>query len=314
MARLPRWIPDNALVEVSSRCFQGRFLLRPSDELNSVIIGVLGRALELFPVDLHAAAFLSNHYHLLATFPSTGVMSRFMAFVNRNLSIEVGKLHDWRGPMWEGRYNHSILDNATAVQITRLRYLLSQGSKEGLVLSPRDWPGVHCAKPLIDNQPLQGLWIDRTAVWAAKNRREPFDPKKHTRETSVYFQPLPCWSHLPPEDCSWRVQELIEEIERETASEHARHGTLPIGVQEVLKHSPHHRPRKVKWSPAPRVMAATRDARWALWRALQSVVVAYWHAAEMLAEGAQNVPFPPGTFPPRRPYVPSSADLKLGIP
>jgi REP element-mobilizing transposase RayT len=136
MSRIPRIIPDDSLVEVSNRCMQGRFLLCPSPELNEIILGVLGRALTLYPAILHAAVFLSNHYHLLATFPSTGVMSKFMGYLNRNLSIEIGKLHDWRGPMWQGRYHHSVVDDEPAIQIERLRYLLEQGVKEGLVASP----------------------------------------------------------------------------------------------------------------------------------------------------------------------------------
>jgi hypothetical protein len=216
----------------------------------------------------------------LGTFPSTGVMSAFMAYLNRNLSIEIGKLHDWRGPMWERRYHHSIVDNDPAIQIERLRYLLSQGVKEGLVFTPADWPGVHCAQALVDGLPLHGLWIDRTAIWVSKNRREPFDPDKHTRETTVRFQPLPCWRHLSPEAQRRRVRELVAEIERQAANEHRRNGTQPIGVRAILSQDPHHRPRKAKWSPAPRIMAATREARWALWRAVQAVMVAYGHAVE----------------------------------
>jgi hypothetical protein len=215
--------------------------------------------------------------------------------------------------MWERRYHHSIIDDDPAIQIEKLRYLLTQGVKEGLVFTPADWPGVHCAQALMDGLPLHGLWIDRTAIWVSKNRREPFDPEKHTRETIVQFHPLPCWQHLSPELQRRRVRELVAVIEREATSERQRHGSQPLGRQAILSQSPHHRPQKVKWSPAPRIMAATRQARWALWRALQAVVVAYYHAVERLAEGVRDVAFPEGTFPPRRPYVPSPADLKLRL-
>ncbi len=40
MARIPRWVPPNSLVEISCRCIQGRFLLRPSKALNAIFVGV----------------------------------------------------------------------------------------------------------------------------------------------------------------------------------------------------------------------------------------------------------------------------------
>jgi hypothetical protein len=250
---------------------------------------------------------------MLATFPSTGVLSKFMGYLNRNLSIEIGKLHDWRGPMWQGRYHHSVVDDDPAIQIERLRYLLEQGVKEGLVSSPTEWPGVHFANALMEQRPLEGLWIDRTAIWSAKNRGESFDAAKHTERTTVDFHPLPCWQHLTPDLQKKRVRTQVKEIERQAAARHQRDGTHPAGARVVMSRSPHHRPQKVKWAPAPRILAASRQARWALWRSLQDVVVAYYHAVERLAEGAKNVRFPEGTFPPRMPYVPSPADLRLGL-
>ena len=80
MGRRLRYIPDGgALVEITCRTLQGRHLLRPSKKLRSITHGVLAKALERYPVELHAFVFLSNHYHLLVTTPSAQVLARFMA-------------------------------------------------------------------------------------------------------------------------------------------------------------------------------------------------------------------------------------------
>ncbi|OJT26009.1 hypothetical protein BO221_09245 [Archangium sp. Cb G35] len=52
---------------VTSRCYQGRLLLRPSVEMNEVVGGVLARAVQQSAgsVRLHAFTFASNHFHLL---------------------------------------------------------------------------------------------------------------------------------------------------------------------------------------------------------------------------------------------------------
>jgi hypothetical protein len=53
MSRKLRFIPDGgALVEVTCRTVQGRLLLVPSPQLNDIILGVLGRAQRLHPVEI----------------------------------------------------------------------------------------------------------------------------------------------------------------------------------------------------------------------------------------------------------------------
>ena len=42
--------------------------------------------------------------------------------------------------------------------MSRLAYLLAHGVKEGLVASPYDWPGVHCARALVEGKPVSGRW------------------------------------------------------------------------------------------------------------------------------------------------------------
>ncbi len=66
MSRSPRFLPknkDGVLVEVSSRTVNAWALLRPSAELSDITVGVLGRSLEISPVEVVALSFLSNHHH-----------------------------------------------------------------------------------------------------------------------------------------------------------------------------------------------------------------------------------------------------------
>ncbi|MCP4664413.1 MAG: hypothetical protein GY856_54210, partial [bacterium] len=68
MSRSPRFLPknqDGVLVEVSSRTVNAWALMRPSTELSDVTVGVLGRSLEISPVEVVALSFLSTHHHML---------------------------------------------------------------------------------------------------------------------------------------------------------------------------------------------------------------------------------------------------------
>ena len=72
MARKIRFTPDGgALYEVTCRTVHSRFLLRPGPLLNEIIVGALGRAQRLYPLEICAFVFASNHFHLLARAVST---------------------------------------------------------------------------------------------------------------------------------------------------------------------------------------------------------------------------------------------------
>jgi REP element-mobilizing transposase RayT len=96
MARRLRFVPPDSLVEITCRTVQGRLLLRPSPLLNALALGVLARAARLYPVEIHAFAFLSNHYHLLLTVSSAQRLSAFMNYLNSNLAREAGRVAKWR--------------------------------------------------------------------------------------------------------------------------------------------------------------------------------------------------------------------------
>jgi hypothetical protein len=69
-------------------------LLRPSQEVNEVVGGVLG----------HAFTFASNHFHLLV-WARGAALASFMQYLRANLSRKVGRLVDWSGGFWERRYS-----------------------------------------------------------------------------------------------------------------------------------------------------------------------------------------------------------------
>ena len=112
-----RGLVENRLAEITTRTFQGRYLLRPSDEVDCTILGVLGRAQRRTEIDLCAFTFLSNHYHRLVVPESTKQLSEFMGFVNGNIARKVGPLHEWRGKLWDRRYQHILVSDEPAAQI-----------------------------------------------------------------------------------------------------------------------------------------------------------------------------------------------------
>jgi len=84
LRHVPKGEPYEAgtLVEVTCRTIHGRYLLRPSDELNEIVIGVLGYAQQSCPISVCGISVMSNHYHLLAVVKETNELSDFMCLFN----------------------------------------------------------------------------------------------------------------------------------------------------------------------------------------------------------------------------------------
>lgn len=313
MSRRLRFIPEGgALVEVTCRTIQGRFLLKPTDDLRTIIVGVLARAQSLSAVDVHAFVFLSNHYHLLLSVESALHLARFMNFLNSNLAREAGRMFKWREKFWGRRYQAIVVSEEEASQIDRLRYILSHGCKEGLTARPQDWPGAHCVMALVEGQPLRGAWFDRTREYAARTRGETFHRLEFSSVETIILEPLPCWRHLSKTKRRSRIREIVTGIETETVSRHAKEGTRPLGLKAVRAQHPHQRPRKLKRSLAPAFHAATKEARRELVEAYGWFLSAYRDAARRLRQGDRHASFPEGSFPPRLPFVGWIPDLAPG--
>lgn len=310
-----RFIPTGgALVEVTTRTQHGRLLLRPHPELNEIVRGILARAQRLYLADENGEAdgsglcgfcFLSNHFHLLVRVRNAKQLSSFMRYVNSNLAREVARLVDWHDHVWSRRYEAIVVSDEPEAQEARLRYLLSQGVKEGLVAHPAEWPGASSVESLQQGgaSAIEGLWFDRTREYFARRRGEDFHRLAYTAKETLSLLPLPCWEGLDLEERRGRVALLIAEIVAEARRQRGRRE--PLGVDLILRQRPHERSVHCKRSPAPRFHAATREARRQLYLAYYRFAGAYRIAAleRRLANDLGRSPYPRGCFPPAPPFV-----------
>ncbi len=68
------------------------------------MLGVVGRAQRLTSISIVGISVLSSHAHLLVVPQDAEQMSAFMCHVGRNISDEIGRLHDWPGKLVTRRY------------------------------------------------------------------------------------------------------------------------------------------------------------------------------------------------------------------
>ena len=305
MSRPLRFIPPGgALVEVTSRTLQGRFLLKPGTEANRRILGVLGRSLRRHSaIRLHAYTFLSNHYHLLLSIPDAPTLAAFMGYLNSNLGRELGRLYGWREKFWGRRYRAIPVSNEEKAQVERIDYFLGQACKEGLIAKPRQWPGVTWVHPVLSGREDVGIWRRRAEEYEARRQGNRSDPRDFSDREVVPLSPVPCWSHLSPAIYRSRVQQRIAQIERATYERHRKQGTHPLGRKAILRQNPHRRPKHLKRSPAPRFHCASRRARQRFWTAYNAFVESFRWAVDQFKKGQRNVTFPDGAFLPPIPLL-----------
>lgn len=305
-----RMFQDEGYYFVTSRCYQGRLLLRPSPEVNDVVGGVLAKAVQQSAnsVRLHAFTFASNHFHLLV-WARGAALAGFMQYLRANLSKKVGRLVDWSGGFWERRYSaEPVLDDEALVG--RLRYVLAHGVKEGLVDRCAEWPGLTCLPQLLGEARRRFRWFNWTKRWSKRTSEDRSTgagrfAEEWAEPVELEVAPLPCWKGMGAEERRRAVQCLVEAVEAE-----AQVRNKPaLGVREVREQHPHTRPQRLKRSPRPLGHASTRQALKELRERYRAFVAVFREAAARWMRGDFSARFPLFSFPPR--VVPSSSPSVL---
>lgn len=277
--------------------------MRPSSAANQAIRGTLGRAQRRTGLPVCALVFLSNHYHLLVAPDDEKQLSDFMRFTNTNLSKQLGRLHDWKGALFARRYRGIPVSDEEEAQVSRLRYILAHGVKEGLVSRPEDWPGVHSVSQLLRGEDqIHGVWHERTAIWKARQRGVVLPREERITREVLRLCPIPVWIDLSREERIELVRGIVAEIEEE-ARQRRRNGSRVLGEKKVRAQNPHDKPERSKKSAAPVAHAATVEVWLQMKIAYRDFVFAYREAADRLNAGLE-ASFPGGCFPSRGPFIP----------
>jgi REP element-mobilizing transposase RayT len=289
------------VIEVTCRTVHGRPLLHPSLRLNRLAIGVLARAQRRYDMHIHAFCFMSNHYHLLLTARDASQLARFMNFVQSNLAREAGRLAGWRERFWGRRYQAIPVSDEAAAQMLRLRYILTQGCKEGLVARPELWRGAQCVRQLVNGEhELTGKWVDRTRLYRAKLK----DPKAtigdFTSDETLTLTALPCFDGIAATDQRAWIRGCVEEICLEARAQAIKRRRTRARAATSRRSSSEVQP--LRRSPAPWFHAVSGLADQELHLIYAEFVALFRAAAEKLKRGVDAV-FPAGCFPPAGPYV-----------
>src|SRR5512137_359863 len=303
MPRPLRFIPENSLVEITTRTLQGRLLLRPSPELTDIILGIIGKAQALYSMTIHAFVFLSTHAHFLLSPTSAGQLALFMQFVNANVAKEAGRLHVWRERLWSRRYRSIVVADEKAAH-ARMRYILAHSAKEGLLASSASWPGPNCIAALSTGALLRGTWFDRSKKFLARQRGEHTRPMQFATTFDVKLTPLPCLQDITEDQRHAHYRRVLGEIQAKAEADNKEKSRTPMTVEAILAQDPHSKPASTDRSPAPFVHATDDSTEQEFRVAYRAFVDAFRAGALRLRDRAREIRgmFPLWAFPPQLPF------------
>lgn len=269
--------------------------MRPSQDVNDILGGVLARSLNRHSpaVTLHAYVFASNHLHLIVR-ARNGSLPSFMRYLLGNISKKLGGLIGWENAFWGRRYSaEPILDDAASVD--RLRYILSHGVKENLVSRVAEWPGLTCLRQLLDEEPRSYPWFNWTKRWRRRASggalASRFDPAIAEPE-ELRVVPLPIWADRPPAERRTEIEKIVTSIET------AHRGATVLGVVGVLSASRMSAPARPKRSPRPSCHTTERQLRRDYEERLRTFGQRYHAASAAWRSGDAAAVFPIGSFRP----------------
>ena len=279
---------------VTVRCFQRRLLMRPSSETNEVLGGVLARAARMNGVEIFGFVFASNHVHLLVRAPR-GNLPRFMQHLLTNVSKKVGNLVRWKGRFWERRYSaEPVLDEIAL--LSRVRYVLAHGPKEGLVRSCAEWPGLSSLSMMLDGASRRFRWFNWTRK--AKAHRPGTGPGrfdvKWVEPESLTLTSLPLQTLQSREALRRFLHDAMQVIETEASRLHRAF----LGRAGVLKQNPHRKARQKERSSRPPCHTSIPAFLKEYLESFRTFVAAFRQASSRWMRGEVNVVFPERAFRP----------------
>ena len=271
---------------VTRRCLDRRYFMRPDADVRAALEYLMAVGMARFGVAIVAAAFLSNHYHLILSDP-LGRYPAFLQWFDSLVARVVNCRRGRSGRFWDGEQVHvEVLLDAEAVE-RKIVYVMANAVAAGLVEHGREWPGVRSSPQ---------AWVR---------------PAKVVRRPDWFFRPdgvMPEEAELsyamPPTHEGMEAAEFVARIARRVGEEEARLRVVQreakrpfLGVRGVLRQRWWSRPTtsEVRRQVKP-LVAGPRETCKAALEAIRSFRWSYWDALEAWRAGDRQVSFPPGTW------------------
>jgi putative transposase len=275
------------------RVHKRQLLLRPSKQVNQVILYVVAVLAERYNILLHALCFMSNHAHDVATDPD-GRIVEFQrdchALIARHVNAMFGEFES----MWSREPTCRVECAEAADILDKITYTMCNPVEGLLVSRGHHWPGVRRAwpaKPITIHRP-PGFFrnAERGGCWPD--------------EITLTLSRPPGLEDLSDSELSDCLRNATEEREARVRDAAQSRGQQFLGRRAVLRQPRHSHPttREKRFGLRPTVAGKSIWTRIERLRQRTGWLTEYNQARDAFRDGQRDVLFPYGTFKLRRYY------------
>lgn len=269
---------------ITRRCSQRQFLLKPSRDTNQLVRYCLAVAASKTGVLLHAACFMSNHWHGVVSDPFARLPEFLEHFHRLFAKAQNASLGRWEN-LWSSDKTSVVLLVSDEDVLEKMSYTIANPTVAGLVRSPREWPGV------ITKRIGERFDVDMPEVF--------FDPQGGLPHTvTLEFTRPPIYRQLDVAVLARSLANAVEGLVREAREQLAKQGRKFIGAKAVLQQRFDAVPKTIepRRNPNPRIAATHTPERVQAIRSLSAFLRAYRAAWFAWRHGNRAQIFPAGTY------------------
>lgn len=284
---MPRCVLPGKTYLITRRSIQRQFLLTPDDIVNDCLFFCLARSAEKYDIEVHAATFLSNHFHLVVT-DTRAKLPKFMQWLCEYSAKCTNAYRGRWGALFEPE-SYSAVDLIERDDVLdKLAYTFMNPVLSGLVRWGYQWPGFRNNPELIG---LREYVVRRPRVYFSARGSIP-------REAKLTFVKPKQFRHMSDEEFRTALCAKCRALERSTQERFDREGRKFLGRRKILAQDPTESATtwEAKRGLNPRIAARRKWPRIAAINDLQSFRQRYSEALARYKAGEHDVVFPPGTY------------------
>ncbi len=258
-------------------------------------------------MDLYAACVLSNHYHLVASTPIEGNISKFEENVNREIAHRVNRLINRQGNLWHRKYDDLEVEEIEDA-LEALVYTVTNPTKHGLVASPSSWPGITSYKDnCLNSRPKIYTFFNYTDYGKAKRKAysagEVIRRSDYETEYTLEFKTLPGYTNEEIEkEVKKRTRKLQEERWAKNKKFFGRKSVLAQPIKGVFPKKTSKSDRPVCYTKCKRALAEFKEK-------LKLKADKYKLASVQYRLGKPDYDFPEYCYFPPRHHIPKYSPI-----
>ena len=273
----------------------------PKPSILNIVGFAFARALELYPVQLHAAEQNINHLHSNVTLSreQLGNVSSFYRTAHSFIAREVNRLYGREGHVFAGRLRATSCEDDDAAE-DKLFYSITNVIKDGLVERQNGKVFLSSYSSLAKGETLKFWKIDwRTFQKKGGFRVKSHRPKDYIIWRELTFSWLPMYLNCSESKRQTRIRKQVAKQTDEIAQEMKDERRIPMGVTKLKMLNPRARPTTPRKSGRqPLCHASTKEAADAFKDRQRPFLDDYIQASADFRNGDYQREFPQGSYRP----------------